>query len=376
MKYKYKNILYKININKNYEVTVLRIKLAILENDKEYIERLTKVFENKYSNKLQIYAFTNKDSAIKNINDKDIDIFIASEKYDIDKETIPSNCGFAYLVESNDIDVLKEEKTIGKYQMADQIYKQVLGIFSEVNSRIVGMNVNSDSKLKIITVLSAAGGVGASTIASSIAVRKALSNKRVIYVSLEKFTSTDLYFNGDGIMTFSDVIYALKGKNTNIQLKLESVVRRDITGVNYYSGCKNALDMEELNCDDLQRFIENIQMMDKYDYMVIDMGLSFSKECQMVMTYSNSINIISDGTQYSNYKMERAIETIKILDKQHKESVLPKTHILYNRFRTDGSEVLERVDIKTLGGIPVYKYANMQQLIQQIATMEVLDTVI
>lgn len=101
-------------------------------------------------------------------------------------------------------------------------------------------------------------------------------------------------------MTFSDVIYGLKGRNTNIQLKLESVVKRDITGVYYYSGCKNALDIEELNSDDLQRLIQSIQAMNKYNYLIIDNALTFDEKCQMILSYSNFIDIVSDGMEYSN----------------------------------------------------------------------------
>lgn len=122
----------------------------------------------------------------------------------------------------------------------------------------------------------------------------------VLYLDLEKFSSSDLFFHGEGIMTFSDVIYGLKGRNTNIQLKLESVVKRDITGVYYYSGCKNALDIEELNPDDLQRLIQSIQAMNKYNYLIIDNALTFDEKCQMILSYSNFIDIVSDGMEYSN----------------------------------------------------------------------------
>ncbi len=51
-------------------------------------------------------------------------------------------------------------------------------------------------------------------------------------------------------MTFSDVIYGLKGRNTNIQLKLDA--------------------------------------------------LTFDEKCQMILSYSNFIDILSDGMEYSN----------------------------------------------------------------------------
>ena len=194
-----------------------------------------------------------------------------------------------------------------------------------------------------------------------------------MYWDLEKFSSADLFFHGEGIMTFSDVIYGLKGRNTNIQLKLESVVKRDITGVYYYSGCKNALDIEELNPDDLQRLIESIQVMNKYNYLIIDSALTFDEKCQMILSYSNFIDIVSDGMEYSNNKVISAMDTIKILDRQKSEPILPKVGVIYNRFRTDCSQTLDINEVNTLGGMPVYKYDNVGQLIQQISNMQDLD---
>ena len=61
----------------------MKIKLAILENDSSYLNRINSVFMSKYSDKLEIYSFTDKDVAIKSINDTKINVFLVSDKFEV-----------------------------------------------------------------------------------------------------------------------------------------------------------------------------------------------------------------------------------------------------------------------------------------------------
>ena len=59
---------------------------------------------------MQVYAFAELETALQIIKDNSIDVFLANELFDIDKKSLPVNCGFAYLVESNGIQSLKNER--------------------------------------------------------------------------------------------------------------------------------------------------------------------------------------------------------------------------------------------------------------------------
>lgn len=354
----------------------MKIKLAILENDKNYLNRVATVFGNKYADKLEVYSFTDPQKAIETVENAKIDVLLVDESYNINSADIPASCGFAYLVNSADIQSLRNEQTVAKFQMAELIYKQVLSIFSETTAQIAGVHFQNDGAVRILSVVSAMGGAGSSTVAAAMAVRLAMQQKRVLYLNLERFGSADTFFTADGGMDFSDVIYALKGKNTNVQLKMQSSVKQDRTGVFFYSECKNALDISELNCDDNERLLETIRNMGDYEYIVLDMDLSFSKECMQLLDYSEAITIVSDGTAISNEKTNRAINSLKILDDQKKGTLIPRMRILYNKFSSKGSEIMERTDMKTVGGIPKYEGASVPQLLQQIGSMAVLDEVL
>lgn len=60
-----------------------------------------------------------------------IDVFVASGSFDVDVSALPNRCGFAYFIDSSDIDTVRDQRAISKFQKADLIYKQILSVYSE-----------------------------------------------------------------------------------------------------------------------------------------------------------------------------------------------------------------------------------------------------
>ena len=109
----------------------MKIKLALLERDKSYLMRIVSTFGTKYSDKFEIYSFTDPDAALGTLNSARIDVLLASDVFDLDISQLPRRCAFAYLVDSMGIDMLNNQRAICKFQKADLIYKQILSIYSE-----------------------------------------------------------------------------------------------------------------------------------------------------------------------------------------------------------------------------------------------------
>ena len=222
----------------------MKIKLAILENDSNYLNRMVVAFNTRYADKLEIYSFTSYDVALEALTSSKIDVLVASDYFDVDSKKLPSRCGFAYLVDSPDIDNVREQRAICKFQKADLIYKQILSIYSENTENMSKIKLSEDGS-KLITFSSPCGGTGTSSVAAACAVNYAKRGKKVLYLNLEPFGSSDNFFSAEGQFDMSDIIYALKSAKANLTLKLESCVKQDATGVNFFSASKVALDMQE-----------------------------------------------------------------------------------------------------------------------------------
>lgn len=351
----------------------MKIRLAILESDTIYLERIVAYFDSNYADKLELYSFSNMDIAISCLEKSKIDVFLADDYFDINIKNIPDRCGFAYLVDSMNIESIRGEKAICKYQKAELIYKQVLSIFSEKTSVVSGVNFDETNKSKVIAFLSPAGGTGCSIAAAACAKNLASKNKKVLYLNFEMFGDSNIFFESEGNGTFSDIIFAIKSKKGNLPLKLESLVKHDSSGVYYYTAANMALDMAELTVAEIKKLITDIKLFCGYDYIIIDMDFSLEKTNIGVLCECNSIVIVSDGSTVCNGKIVRAIESLNVIDEQYDYKLLLRCSLLYNRFSSVTSQKIVIDGIKELGGIKRYEGYTVQQLLDELSSLSVFD---
>ncbi len=135
----------------------MRIKLAILEKDVSYLNRIVAVLNQKYTDKVQVYSFTDVDAVYKVLQETKIDVLLVSDYFKFDLTHIPSRCGFAYFIDSREIDTLDNQRTVCKFQKIDLIYKQILSIYSENTENITGLKI-TDEDCKLIAFCSPCGG--------------------------------------------------------------------------------------------------------------------------------------------------------------------------------------------------------------------------
>lgn len=351
----------------------MKIKLAILEEDVNYLERITAVINTKYYEKLEIYSYTKLENAIDGLETKKIDVFIANEKFEIDTETLPQRCCFAYFVESTGVESYKDEIAISKFQKIELIYKQILNIYSERATMFSGKK-NSNSNVKMIYVTSFSGGVGKSSVAAACAIKFASENKKVLYLNLEKMGDSSKYFSGEGQFTFSDIIYALKSKKSNLMLKIESSVRKSSEGVDYFAAPQVSLDMLELKHEEVECLVDEILSTSKYEYVVVDADGVFDDFSKMLWSKADVVVIVSDGSEVSNSKFERTYTSLELInERSEKDYRLEKAAMIYNKFSNKTSRTIEELEIPELGGIPKFEHATTSEVIHTIAGMSVFN---
>lgn len=353
-------------------IAMIRIKLAILENDSNYINRIVSVFNSRFTDKLEVFTFTDKDAAISSLAENRINVFLVSEQIQIDTKEIPDRCAFAYLSESNSIDTIYGEFALGKYQKAEIIYKSILNLFSDKSSEVIGYKVNDTDAARIIAFASCSGGVGSSTVAASCALNFAMKGHKTMYINLEQLGNANIFFNAEGQSDFGDVIYAIKSKKSNLSLKIESTMKMDPRGVYFFDSCKMALDNMEISKDDIERLIRELRTS-SFEYVIIDCDFSLNGLPKEIFESVSSVILISDGSKVSNDKLHRSLASLEVLDKQKVIKYLPKVAVMYNRFSNKTSTQVEGLNFNVLGGIQRFEGAQIDQIMQQISTMPIFD---
>lgn len=349
----------------------MKIKIALLDQDVNYLKRLIMAFNNKYADKLEIHSFTTKENAIESMEKDKIDVLISSDVFDVDEKEIPARSGLAYFVDSMGIETIKGQKAICKFQKAELIYKQILNIYAEKASAVTGRKIG-DSNVKTVFFTSFSGGVGCSSLAAAYSIRLAMKNNKVLYLNLEKTGDPEVFFKGEGQFSFSDIIYALKSKKGNLAMKIESAMKISSEGVNYFAAPKMALDVMELRVDEVKTLLDEVSTCG-YQYIVVDAGFNFDDMGYMLWEKADEVVVVADGSEIANSKLERAYNSAKIIQDQNEKFHLGKANLVYNKFSNKTGKTVVGLEINEVGGIPRYEHATTMQVVNQIKDMSLLD---
>ncbi|MCL1791799.1 MAG: chromosome partitioning protein ParA [Peptococcaceae bacterium] len=356
----------------------MRIRLAILESDMNYLSRITALFTEKFADKLEVHSFSDEKLALNDLAGANIDVFVAGSVFNIETSELPPRCGFAYLVDSPRIDTYREQRAINRFQKADLIYKEILRIYSDVaDVSAIGFKLESgETSTRVIAFVSACGGVGSSSMAAACAVSLTKRGLPVVYLNCEQFGSSNIFFSDQGNRNFSDVIYSLKSKKSNLLLKLESTVKQDEeTGVHYYDQANLALDVMEMREEDYEQLFSGLSAMN-YSHIILDMDFSLNAECLDVLRMAQTLVFVSDGSEMSNVKFARALASLMILDQQNGTDLCHRITLLYNRFSSKTSKRLDNGHLVVLGGAPKYERATTRRIVEQLAGMPLFEELI
>ena len=353
----------------------MKIKVAVLDNDQVYLDRFVSAFSAKFADKVELYSFTDQQIAMDSLANNRIDIFIAGEIFDIDVKQVPAKCVFAYFVDNTGIDSYNNQSAICKYQKADLIYKQFLSLYSEKAGGISSLKLDDDST-KIIIFSSPCGGVGTSTVAAACAKHFSDRGSSVLYLNLEPFGAADCFFSGDGQYDMSEVIYALKSKKMNLSMKLESCVRKDVSGVSFFTPTSIPLNMLEMTNDDVVRLVEELKLTGSYNYIIVDTDFGLDKNHLKIYKLAHRVVWVSDGEDIANNKLIRAYQAALLLDQTKSLDLMDDIVLMYNGFSSKSGKYVEGIDIKVTGGTQVFVHNNARQVVDQISGMGMFDNIL
>lgn len=351
----------------------MKIRIAILENDRLYSERLLLHFSKYYADKLEVYAYSQTESFEEAVKTIHFDILLAASEFSSRLQELPEYMGLIYLVEQNDLEKIEDIAAIGKYQKPEIIYRQIVGIYSsKVEKKFSKRNVNN-AECRLYLVTAANGGAGISTVAVSLSKFLAGRGKKVLYLSLEANGAQDLFFDGTKQHSFSDIIYLLKSRKINIALRAESIVQKDTSGVYYFGECRSILDMEELNKDDIKDLIREICMLGDYEHVVLDFSMRFTESHLYIAECSDVILTVCDGSVIGLKKLKQFVDALEVIDGQQEKNLKARISLIYNKFSSKTGVLYEDERIPVLGGIQKYEGIGEKEVVNQILTKQLFD---
>ena len=132
----------------------------------------------------------------------------------------------------------------------------------------------------------------------------------------------------------------------------------------------------EISYADIDTLIGNIQGMDNYDEIIVDLPFSLEIGKLKLLSKAWRIIVVNDGSQLSNYKFMRAYESVVLLEQNDDINIIRNMNMIYNKFSNKNSEMLSNISIKTIGGAPRYEQATVRQIIEALTKMEFFEEIL
>ncbi|MBD5453556.1 MAG: AAA family ATPase [Lachnospiraceae bacterium] len=351
----------------------MKIKIAICTSDIQYSEKLVHYFDAHYYDKFTWNIFTELSFLVDFLSGNEVDIvLVGKEMADLVKdEAAKDERIWAYLVDDEEDKLPDGSSRIRKYARADRIYRELLDIYSGRNSIHYRSESVANSRTDIYAFVSAAGGVGTSTIACAMAQSYARFEK-ILYISLENIGAMQLAFEGENKAGLDEVIFALKSRRKTLELKLASAVSRDKSGVYFLEECRNALDVMELSGENLKELLTTLGQMREYDKVILDVGNGLEGREIAAMTCAGRVVAVLDESRVSAAKFMRYIDTLQLIEEKQKADICSKMVLFYNKILRQENLPEQLYQVRVAGGFPRIENGTYEGIIGRIAGMEMI----
>lgn len=350
----------------------MKIRIAIFENDKLYLNRFFDYMSKNYSDKVEIHGFSSKDTLTEFLDVNDVEILLVSDIEASNFKQYDENLIVIQLAEKDTVN--SDIKTILKYQKISLIYKEILNVYSEKYKTFSHKSNNLNAN--IISFMSSGSGTGTSLIASSFAKYLSLNNKKVLFLDIQAFPTVNCIFNGDGKFSLSEIIFAIKSNKADINARLESSLKIDKSGVMFYDSCSNPLEQNEITKDDLGFLLEFLKNSGLYEYIIVDMDYCINEISKYMLKASDKIVFVSNSTNENNLKLNSIFSSIDMIQKKTGENYLKKISIIYNKFIKEKSNSIRFNNIHVLGYLPMIENIEVNIISEQLARQSLFDNLI
>lgn len=325
----------------------MKIQLLMAISDSDYAEHLSQVLTEQYADmfEVSICSASERLKELTGIRRFEVALLSPGLTECMNLQTIQ----LPLLLWDGMATISKQEeelKKIRKYQRVSGIISEILARYAEVSD---GKGTFDDSQTRITAVWSPAGGCGKTTVALAYAAQKVTAGKKTVYLDMESFSSTDIYFAAKG-KSISTVLGQLE---SNMDILLQSIRQEDKgSGIYYFCKPENYDDINVLTVEDVSALIKGCAK--DVDELVVDLSVACDEKVKYLLETADNVLLVIDASQNSQVKWEQ-------FRTQHNlyEKLRPKLILVANKnARGDASQARRLVSLPIVQSndpIVVYK---------------------
>lgn len=226
----------------------------------------------------------------------------------------------------------------------DEIHR----VYNTESGRIAALDTNQRVvwQSKVITVFSAKGGLGKTTISTNLAIKLAEKNKKVALIDLDlQFGDVNIFMDIDSKETIADIVQDVDFTSID---SVRSYMTVHPSGVHVISAPKSPEYADVITGDKIQSLLGLLRSY--YDYVIVDTATDFSDSTLSALEASSLILFIT-GLDISILKNSKiAMEILESLGQKKKVRTIINRAIEINSIST--ADVQRIVDAPILSRIP------------------------
>jgi len=286
------------------------IKIAVANDDQEYVQRLVYGFE-RYSN-LSISVYTEARSLENALQTKRFDILLFAPQVYKGQLSLPKHTAAILLADDAEVipDVCREFVKIKKYQQISSIYHEMLDQYAEVCG---SYGMTGDNRTKKILFYSPIGGSGKTTLSLAAAACLAQGGHSVLYINLEELASDSCYLPQSDGKGLSELLERLDS-DINFSLKLQGLANTRMENFFYLNHFESPNDIYEMKEDELERLVTVISGTNLYEYLIIDGGISLDSKTMTLFECVDKIVLIDKSDEAAKAKMQCLVRQLHIMN--------------------------------------------------------------
>jgi cellulose biosynthesis protein BcsQ len=324
---------------------------VFLDDDRAYLEMISSYIQStSYRTKIQLKTFTQM-SALNSF-------MLTSSKYhllaiksemlaEMPISSVQGTC--VVLLGENNVNTMEHESIfISKYQPLNQLLDRLLAIYADINTQ----NLLVPHKTQIISVYSAVGGCGKTTVAANLAKLLSFFDNKVFYLNLE-ITASASMFPARENQHFAQLLYYIQVNAERLTEKLALLKHYDpLTKVHYLEPLTNFADMDEMSGEAVETLLKTITQQGDYDYIIIDLDHSLHDRITRALSLSQQIIWLVLDEMNHVHKTVYVMKELKTRFINHSAVWLEKIHFVLNKYTGKISNNLAVKDINLSGYLP------------------------
>ena len=293
----------------------MKIKLLIAAGDRDYAEYLSNHLSEKYADTFEVSVFSAMEHFTESVEINKYDAILMEPEFAslIDFGSAPLS-----LVLWDDsygaADNIEDYYKIPKYQRISSIVRNVLENYAYFN---VSDSDFETGKIRVTAVWSPQGGVGKTTVSLAYAANATLSGKKTVYLDLENFSSTSVYFSENG-KSISRVFEKL---DSDLRMLIKCIRQKDEdSGIHYFCGPDNYNEINALTPESIETLVKACAR--GADELVIDLSSQCDEWVQRVFDLAHNLLLVCDSSIAAGMKLEQFMNQHDVAERIRMKSVL------------------------------------------------------